>query len=449
MRLIDRLLTAPTKTEERQYFNSYTLDDVLEMFAFNGNIYQGISSPLRTPGIAVDSNFPGFVNGVYNASGVAAAAITARALLLSQLRFRWRSTLDRENGRLFGNTELAVLERPGDLTRAELLYAAELHNSLAGNAFFYRNGGQIRLLRPDWVTVVFGSNADASDPTSQLDVELLGYSYKPGGHGSQSEPIFLTTSEVAHWKPEPDPIFWWRGQSWIGSVLSEIQTDKQATEFKSKFFENAATPQMVVTFDPNVTQQQASDMAELIHNRSEGAGNAYKTLVLGGGADVKVTGSNLAQLDLKNTQGVDETRIALRSRVPATVLGISEGLAGSALNAGNYSQTRRMWSDAWFTPTAQNLCASLERILTLPGTAVELSYDPTQIMFLQEDRKDEADINATKAQTARQLIDGGFEPSSVVQFITNGDPSVLTHTGNVSVQLQPAGQTPTSSTEGA
>ncbi len=98
-----------------------------------------------------------------------------------------------------------------------------------------------------------------------------------------------------------------------------------------------------------------------------------------------------------------------------------------------------MWSDAWFTPTAQNLCAALERILTLPGPSVELYYDPTQIMFLQEDRKDEADINATKAQTARQLIDGGFEPSSVVQFITNGDPSVLTHTGNVSVQLQPPG----------
>lgn len=438
MRLIDRLLATP-KNEERSYANALTFEDVLTMFSFNGNVYQGVSSPLRAPGIAVNANFAGFVNGVYNSSGVVSAAITARALLLSQLRFQWRSLISGENGRLFGNAELSVLERPGDLTRAELLYAAELHNSLAGNAFFYRNAGQVRLLRPDWVTIVFGSQSDDADPTSQLDVELLGYAYKPGGPSSKSDPIFLTTSEVAHWKPEPDPMFWWRGQSWIGSVLDEIKTDRQATEFKSKFFANAATPQLIVSFDPNVTQQQAADMADAIHRRSEGSANAYKTLVLGGGADVTVAGSNLQQLDLRNTQGVDETRIALRSRVPATVLGISEGLAGSALNAGNYGQTRRMWSDAWFTPTAQNLCAALERILTLPGPSVELSYDPTQIMFLQEDRKDEADINATKAQTARQLIDGGFEPSSVVQFITNGDPSVLTHTGNVSVQLQPPG----------
>ena len=152
---------------------------------------------------------------------------------------------------------------------------------------------------------------------------------------------------------------------------------------------------------------------------------------------MKVAGSNLQQLDLKNTQGVDETRIALRARVPATLLGISEGLAGSALNAGNYSQTRRMWSDAWFMPVAQNLCASMERILTLPvGTPAELSFDPSQIMFLQEDRKDEAEIRATQASSMRQLVEAGFEPSTVTKFIATGDTTVLQHTGVFSVQLQ-------------
>ena len=111
MRLLDRLRNA--SEPERSYANGLTFEDVLSMFSFNGNTYQGISSPLRAPGTAVSANFPGYVQGIYNQSGVVAAAITARALLISQLRFQWKSLLQGENGRLFGNTELSVLERPG------------------------------------------------------------------------------------------------------------------------------------------------------------------------------------------------------------------------------------------------------------------------------------------------------------------------------------------------
>jgi hypothetical protein len=43
-----------------------------------------------------------------------------------------------------------------------------------------------------------------------------------------------------------------------------------------------------------------------------------------------VVGSDLKQLDFKATQGAGETRIAMLGRVPAPLLGISEGLAGSS-----------------------------------------------------------------------------------------------------------------------
>jgi hypothetical protein len=80
--------------------------------------------------------------------------------------------------------------------------------------------------------------------------------------------------------------------------------------------------------------------------------------------------------------------------------------------------------------------------LTLPpGRTAELSFDPAQIEFLQEDRRDEADIRGQKASTMRQLIEAGFVPDTVTQYVATGDESVLEHTGNVSVQLQPAGTT--------
>ena len=45
--------------------------------------------------------------------------------------------------------------------------------------------------------------------------------------------------------------------------------------------------------------------------------NAYKTLFLAGGADVKVVGADLKQVDFKQVQGAGETRIAAAAGVPA------------------------------------------------------------------------------------------------------------------------------------
>ena len=43
------------------------------------------------------------------------------------------------------------------------------------------------------------------------------------------------------------------------------------------------------------------------------------------------------------------------------------------------------------------------------------------------------------AQTMRTLVDGGFDPASVVAAVTTGDMNKLIHTGKTSVQLQAPG----------
>ena len=74
-----------------------------------------------------------------------------------------------------------------------------------------------------------------------------------------------------------------------------------------------------------------------------------------------------------------------------------------------------------------------------PPSGSELSYDATRVLMLQEDIKDNADVQSTQASAMRQLIDGGFDPPTVVAAVTSNDMSKLVHTGNVSVQLQPPG----------
>jgi len=65
------------------------------------------------------------------------------------------------------------------------------------------------------------------------------------------------------------------------------------------------------------------------------------------------------------------------------------------------------------------------------------------VSFLQEDVLDEAEIRGRDAATMRTLVDGGFDPQSVIDAVTVGDLALLQHSGNLSVQLQPPGQNDT------
>ena len=416
-------------------------------FAYNGHRYW--PSPVTSmPGFKVDTpngSFDTLVEMVHRRHDVISAAVIARGLLLSQLRFVWRSLVSADNGRLWGNADLAPLESPnGTQTRADLLMQAEMHVSYAGNAFFHRVPGtdQVRLLNPSWTSVVLGSRLDPADAAAQRDAEVFAYHYQPGGRrGDEAAGELIDASQVAHWRPEPDPVAWWRGASWVQSVLAEYAVDKAAQAHTQSFFENAATPQMIYTFDPSVTAEQIQGVSAAIDRGHAGAAAGYRSLFLGGGADAKVVGSDLSRIDLRSVTGLAETRIAVRSRVPAVVLGIAEGLGGSALNAGNYNQTRRQWADGWFSPTAQGLCAALGKILPVPPAA-ELWWDPATVMFVQDDRLDEAQIQQQEAMTIRQLVDAGFDPATVVLAVTTGDFRTLAHSGLYSVQLQPAGAMP-------
>lgn len=387
-------------------------------------------------GTSVEASFTGYVRGIAERNGVVAGAVAARALLVSQLRFTWRNNRTSPTpGRTFGDRTLAVLERPGPVTRPEMLYLAEEDVSYSGSWIANRKGDELHRLQPDWVTVVLGSDSDPVNDWVPPDARIVGYVYRnPATPGGRS--VGFLPEEIIHWKPEPHPLEWWRGQSWVTSVTQEIRNDGQATDHTSKFFEHAATPNMVFSLDPSLTKEQVQEFAEITNRMHGGSQNAFKNMFLGGGATATVVGSENAALGLKDIQGGYETRIASRSRVPATVLGIREGLGGSALNSGNYSTARRLWADGWFTPTAQNLCAAVERVMK-PAADAELWYLSDEVLFLQEDAKDEAEIQAAKAQAIRTLTDAGYEGPSIIDAIETNDFTLLKHSGLYSVQLQP------------
>jgi len=430
--------------QERSIYDAWPYNQLFNQVNFNGVQYPvtGLNQTLMGKREEISSDFTGLVQGAYQRNGIIFACILARSLVFSEARFQFQRFTGGRPGDLFGTAELDILERPwaGGVT-ADLLSAMLADADLAGTAFITRRATQLVRMRPDWVEIVLGSFNDADVQAGDLDAEVLGYIYYPGGKHAGRDPIPLLREQVAQFQFVRDPVAQYRGMSWLTPIIREIQGDTAATTHKLLFFENGATPNMVVKMGPlpgtPLVQQQAfSDWVAEFRKVEPKGWQAYKTLFLSNGADATVVGADLKQLDFKITQGAGETRIAAAARVPPIIVGLSEGL--EAATYSNYGQARRAFADLTMRPLWRNAASSLETIISVPAGA-RLTYDDRDIAFLREDRKDAATIQQVKAITIRQLVDAGYKPETVVTAVESEDMGLLSHSGLFSVQLQPPG----------
>lgn len=367
------------------------------------------------------TDFRSYVEQGYQANGPVFALVLVRMLLLSEVEFAFRRYRD---GGLFGNDKLRLLERPWPGgTTGELVARMEQDASLAGNAYVYldRNpvaggGAQLRRLRPDRVAIV-------SDGST-----VVAYSYWPDGIGV-GDAEFLPAESVAHWAPIPDPMANFRGMSWLTPVAREINADKAMTRHRGKFFENAAVPGLVLKVDKSLQPEERRAFEKVMRDYHQGTQNAYKSLLVEGGADVDVVGANLDQADFAQVQAAGENRLAAAAAVPSIVVGFREGL--QAATYSNYQQALRRFVDLTIRPLWRSMAATLERLIPAPEGA-RLWYDDSRIAALQQDAKDQAEYLLTLSNAAGVLIRAGYEPDAVGPAL--GLP-LIPHTGGIPVTL--------------
>jgi phage portal protein BeeE len=419
--------------------NTISLDHYAEFFTLGGLAYnltgqQSLGSKQED----IPGNFRGYVQHAYKANGVVFACMLARGLLFSEARFAYRRLVAGRPGSLFGTPDLALLEQPWpNGTTGDLLARMIQDVDLAGNAFVWRRArNRLRRLRPDWVTIVMGSRTDGNVDGDDLDAEVLGYLYHPGGRNSGKDPVPLLPQSVAHWAPIPDPLASYRGMPWLEPIIREVMGDHAAVDHKLAFFENGGTPNLVVTLDPNIQRESFERWVDIFQEQEQGIENAYKTLYLGAGATPTPIGANMRDADFRRVIASGETRICMAAGVPPIIVGTSSGLEASTYS--NYGQARRRFADGTIRPLWRSAAAALAQLVTVPGGS-ELWYDDRDIPFLQDDRKDESEVQHNEAQAIRTLVDGGYTPESAVAAVVANDLQLLKHTGLFSVQLQPAG----------
>lgn len=385
----------------------------------------------------MDGGSPG--SGAYEGNSVVYACESRRITVFSEARFQYQQMRGGRPGDLFGRPGLQILEAPwvGASTK-DLLTRAELDVATSGNSYWVHDPADGRyLLRLDPAEVKILTEV-AVDPVTgyRVSERLIGYAHV----AEWDKWTIYDPSEIAHYRPIPHPKSQFLGMSWLSPCLPDVDADALMTTHRMSSLRRGGQLGYVVSLDRTVTPTQFRDFVELYKEEHEGPENSGKTLFLGGGADVKTVGQSFADLALKAEQGATETRIAACAGVHPVVAGLSEGLQGSALNAGNYDSAKRSFGDITMRPAWGAFASAFASVVPAEDGA-RLWYDDRDIPFLRQDITAQADVLAKEATTIRQLIDAGYEPDAVVQAVRAGDIGRLLgqHTGLYSVQLQEPG----------
>lgn len=436
MRLLDRLRGPDALADSRYSLADYVQQ--ISQFTFGGVGYGTLQQTLASGDREeIEHTVRAYVAGAYKANGVVFACSALRMSVFAQARLSWQRIRQGRAGDLWSNAELQVLERPwvGGKT-SDLLMRMIQDVEVAGNSYMLRpSGGELVRLEPDWTTIVL-------EPVmfrgAKVGMRRVGYTYQHGGAGSGEDEVLLLPDEVSHFIERPDPQATFRGMSWLTPVLREIEADQEATRHKAAFYRAGATPNMIVRMDAGIDPEKFQRYIEHFRREHEGPENAYKTLFLAGAADAQVVGSDFKQLDFRSTQGLGETRISAAAGVHPVVVGLSEGMQGSSLNAGNYGQAKRRVADTTLRTLWTNAAGALETVAP-PASDSRLWFDVRDVPFLRDDEKDEAEVLRIHATTMRSLTDAGWTPQSSQAAVIAGDLSLLEHSGLNSVQLLPPG----------
>lgn len=443
MGVLARIRPFQSRTQRTSSISGLGWDEYQKMFVYGNAAYPltGMTTYPNSPQEQIADTFVSMASQAYKGNAIIFALIACRLAHFSEATFTFREIKDGRPGDMFDDPSLQLLEEPEPgMTTGDLLTRAIMDVDLAGNWMVTESNGRLKRLRPDWTDMVIGV-PEGGGSRNSLEATRVGYVYHPGGRHSGEEPEHLLAEQVAHFMPYPDPIEPYKGMTWITPIVREIMSDNAARDHKLAFFERGATTNLAINIDPaRVRQTEFDQFVDQFRSKYEGVDNAYKTLILRGAADVTVIGSNFQQMDFKIVQGAGETRIAAAAGVPPIVVGLSEGL--QAATYSNYDQARRRFADGTLRFLWRNICASLQTVVPPPKPDSKLSYDDRDIAFLRVDLTEQAQVQQGQATAIKTLVDGGYDPDSVVDAITANDLNRLKHTGMPSVQVQANGQQP-------
>ena len=232
----------------------------------------------------------------------------------------------------------------------------------------------------------------------------------------------VPAGECVHWVPpgSQDPQADFRGMSPLTPVYRDVAGDDGLVKHKIRYLENSASPNLLIKYAQRVQQGTVDAVRERMHARYGGADNAYKTLILDGGADATVIGNSLQQMDFSNVMAAGVERILAACGVPGVLVGL-EPLRGAGRG---YQESMTKFSNVWARPQWRSVCGALEQLLDVPA-GNRLWYDTSDIGALQDGEMERGQAALVRAQALLALVQAGYTHESAIAAVDAMDLSQL------------------------
>jgi HK97 family phage portal protein len=266
-----------------------------------------------------------------------------------------------------GQTELICIEEHPILdlldrfnestTSSDGFYLTESHLELAGDAFWYleggANGGQptnIYLLQPDKIDLVLG---DISAGASRLITE---YEYKTVIDGD-TVAVNYDPEEILHIKV-PNPKNPYRGHSVVEGIATTLDIDSNTLNASKNFYENGMMSQFMLSTDNKLTQDQLKKLrAEMVAAYS-GSKNFWKIPIFGGGIKPETLQMSSRDAEQLAQQEWLRDKIMAAFKNTKSSLGIVEDV-----NRSNAESSLLNWKQSTIKPKMSRIVDALNEFL--------------------------------------------------------------------------------------
>jgi HK97 family phage portal protein len=278
---------------------------------------------------------------------------------------------------------VTLVGRPNDYYAGEALWMATmLCWGIFGNAYWRivpTRGGEPRELWwvPTWQIEPVGTPREF----------ISHYRYTPAGIGTTA--IDLPRDQVIHFRHGLDHENPRLGLSPIASVLREIMTDNESTDWIASLLRNMAVPGLIITpkGDDRLSPDEVERVKRYITSRFTGE-HRGEPLAMGGPTDIQKISHNPNEMDMTLVHNTAEERVSAVLGVPAAVIGFGTGLENSKIGATMREFVGLAWSNG-LIPPQRVMASELERNL-LPRFETRLDrftvgWDYSRVAALQED----------------------------------------------------------------
>jgi HK97 family phage portal protein len=296
---------------------------------------------------------------------------------------------------------LTIFNRPNPyMTRQEMIEMLQQWIDLTGEGWLNVEYGRSNIplnlwpKRPDKMIVV-----------PSQDKFIAGYIYvTPDG-----ERIPLERNEMIQLRM-PNPLDMFRGIGPVQSLAIDLDASLYASLYNRNFFLNDASPGGYVEMPDDIDEAAFNDFLLRWREDHQGVSKAHRPAMLGRGMkwiDAKVTMKDMQFAELR---GISDDAIMRAFGFPKFKLGIVDDVNRATADASELFYIRSL-----LKPRLERIKQALNNdflpLFGVSGEGVEFDY----ICDEPEDEQTEAQVRYTNAQTAKMLVDAGYDPSMALE----------------------------------